>query len=399
MKHLRAGDPSVARRDPHARFSGIGTEAARPANRGLRPEGHVARPGYRRCHRDRLSHATVRRVEPQIERESLCDDRLVVGRPARGRQRQHGDGHRVAAQRVALLALENGEPDRHRVGDRGRRNHDPAGGEREQRLVGNEQVHPPTPHLARRRHLRRHRPRVRPRAFGRLEREDRWVAQSGAQLARKPGGGDHVELLAHEHRIPRQDQAERDAVVMRGRRGRLDQPARNRGDGGGEPGRRAVHRDGEGRRRDLPEALPYAHRPDHERAGPLGLEPYLARHGTDRSAHPFERHLRHLTGGDDREAREPREGERHRLGRTRARADGERQLFARRHAHAIDLRRHIGRRRALQGDQQPQRGGHQSFTPGSAGCRIRPVRSRRVLSSSWPIERRSCSAWAGLSPP
>src|SRR5207249_10417892 len=47
MKHLRTGDPSVARRDPHARFSGIGTETGRPANRGLRPEGHVARPGYR----------------------------------------------------------------------------------------------------------------------------------------------------------------------------------------------------------------------------------------------------------------------------------------------------------------------------------------------------------------
>src|SRR5439155_1765847 len=90
MKHLRTGDPSVARRDPHGRFSGIGTETGRPANRGLRPEGHVARPGYRRCHRDRLSHATVRRLEPQIETEPLSDDRLVVGRPARGRQRQHG---------------------------------------------------------------------------------------------------------------------------------------------------------------------------------------------------------------------------------------------------------------------------------------------------------------------
>src|SRR2546425_2567248 len=69
MKRLRTGDPSVARRDPHARFSGIGTEPGRPANRGLRPEGDVARSGYRRRHRDRLSHATVRRVEPQIERE------------------------------------------------------------------------------------------------------------------------------------------------------------------------------------------------------------------------------------------------------------------------------------------------------------------------------------------
>src|SRR3989449_8606558 len=76
MKHLRTGDPSVARRDPHARFSGIGTETGRPANRGLRPEGDVARSGYRRRHRDRLSHATVRRVEPQIEREPLSDDRL-----------------------------------------------------------------------------------------------------------------------------------------------------------------------------------------------------------------------------------------------------------------------------------------------------------------------------------
>src|SRR2546422_1465691 len=43
-------------------------------------------------------------------------------------------------------------------------------------------------------------------------------------------------------------------------RSRLDQPAGNRGDGGGEPGRRAVHRDAERRRRDLPEALPNAHR-------------------------------------------------------------------------------------------------------------------------------------------
>src|SRR5207237_320093 len=126
MKHLRTGDPSVARRDPHARFSGIGTETGRPANRGLRPESHVARPGYRRRHRDRLSHATARRVEPQIEREPLSDDRLVVGRPARGRQRQHSDGYRVAAQRVALLALENGDPDR--VGLRAARSSGAGGG-------------------------------------------------------------------------------------------------------------------------------------------------------------------------------------------------------------------------------------------------------------------------------
>src|SRR5207244_925697 len=66
MKHLRTGDPSVARRDPHARFSGIGTEPGRPANRGLRPEGHVAggstiRPG---ASRNSAWWATTRSIHP-----------------------------------------------------------------------------------------------------------------------------------------------------------------------------------------------------------------------------------------------------------------------------------------------------------------------------------------------
>ena len=391
VKHLRAGDPSVARRDAHPGFSRIGPETPRPADRRLRPERHIARPGHRHRYRDRLADATARRVERQVEREPLCGDGLIVRRPARGGQREHGDGHRVAMQRVPLLALENRKSDGHRVGNRGRRNHDSPGREREQRLVGDEQVHPFPTHLARRRDVGRHGPRVRPRALGRLKREDRRVSQTDAQLARKPRGGDHVELLADEHGIPGQDETERDPVVVRGRRGGRDEPARERRHRRREPGRRTVHGHGERRSRDLPGPLPHAHGPDHECAGTLGLEPQLACHGPDRSPHRFECHLRHLAGADDREAREAGQDQGHRLRRAGPRADGERQLVARRQASTIDSSRHIGWR-ALHGDQEPQRGGHQSFTPGSAGCRIRPVRSRRVFNSSWPIERRSCSA-------
>src|SRR5438552_3358619 len=57
------------------------------------------------------------------------------------------------------------------------------------------------------------------------------------------------------------------------------------------------------------------------------------------------------------------------------------------------------RRRTLQDDDHPEGARHQSFTPGSATRRCRPVRSRRVCTSCCPIERRICSAWAWLNPP
>src|SRR5439155_904322 len=75
------------------------------------------------------------------------------------------------------------------------------------------------------------------------------------------------------------------------------------------------------------------------------------------------------------------------------------QVVTRRDVRPVQARGDVGRRPALQRGEHPEREDHQSFTPGSTARRVCPVRSRRVLSSCWPIERNTSSACAGLMPP
>src|SRR5205823_4687405 len=188
-------------------------------------------------------------------------------------------------------------------------------------------------------------------------------------------------------------------LIVGGRRGRLDQPSRDRRHGGGEPRPRAVHGDGQRGGRDPPATLLDPHRSDHQRA--RALRPQLGRAGgrAHRAAERLERHLRDFARPDDRESRERREGQGHRGGGSRPGANREQQVVTRGDVRAVHPRRDVGCRPGLQRGEHPEREHHQSFTPGSTARRVCPVRSRRVLSSCWPIERNTSSACAGLMPP
>ena len=80
VKGLRPRDPAVARLHPHARLAGVRAEARRPADSGLGPERHVAHPREPRRHVDRLADPAVRRIDHEVERQSLRCDALVSSR-------------------------------------------------------------------------------------------------------------------------------------------------------------------------------------------------------------------------------------------------------------------------------------------------------------------------------
>src|SRR2546429_166680 len=112
-----------------------------------------------------------------------------------------------------------------------------------------------------------------------------------------------------------------------------------------------------------------------------------------------ERRLRARARSDGGEARGRGGGEVLGGGGSGAGADGGHQAATRRDVRPVQARGDVGRRPALQRGEHPEREDHQSFTPGSTARRVCPVRSRRVLSSCWPIERNTSSACAGLMPP
>ena len=390
VERLRPRDATIAGLDARGRLPWIGAKPRRPGDHGLRPQRHVAHPRQRGRHGDRLAHPAIGRIEPEVEAEPARDGGRIARRRWCARQRQHLHGHGIAPQGIPVLAAEEREAGGYRVFHGGGRNEDAARREGKHGLVRDEQVEPAPPHEAGGRDLARRGTGIRPDAFRRLQRENRRAPQALAQVAGEPRHGDHIELLAHQHGVAREQHAERHALTLldgRRRRGRLDQAPGDGGHGGGEPHPRAVHRDRERGGRNAPANLLHAHRSDHERARALRPQLELARGRAHWPAQRLERHLRDLARPDDGESRERGKGEGYRGGGSGARANREQQVVTCRDMCPVHARRHVGCRPALQRGEHPERQHHQSFTPGSAARRVWPVRSRRVLSSCWPIER------------
>src|SRR5205085_9951112 len=143
----------VLGRNPHLGLRRIGAESRRPAERRLGPERDIAYARHRDRGFDGLAAARVGRVELQIERE-LFTDRAGGWIGGGGRQWQHRDRNRIAAQRVPFFATEEREGGGQRILDRCRRNDQAARRERKHHLVGDEQIHPVPAYLARQRDTR-----------------------------------------------------------------------------------------------------------------------------------------------------------------------------------------------------------------------------------------------------
>jgi hypothetical protein len=112
----------------------------------------------------------------------------------------------------------------------------------------------------------------------------------------------------------------------------------------------------------------------------LGAQLQLAHNRADRVACAADRDFRHIAGSHDRKPVEGREHDVDCIGRAGAGAHRQHQLLTDAQTRAIDTCRDLG---ALEhGKRGDDRNDHQSFTPAAAARRVRPVRSRRVRSSS-----------------
>ena len=130
--------------------------------------------------------------------------------------------------------------------------------------------------------------------------------------------------------------------------------------------------------------MPRPHRPDQQRAGLLRPQLELADRGPRRTGGAVDRDFRHVAGAHDRESVQCGKDDLDGISGARARAHRERQLLADAQLRAIDACRDFGP--LYEGQDSEQRQRHQSFTPAGAARRVRPVRSRRVRSSSCPID-------------
>ena len=118
---------------------------------GRGPQGGVALAAQGQLHHHPFADPRHTRAHSPIEQQAASDRAGEAGGSLRVRKSGHLERLRLAAEREALLLTEKLEGDRRAVLERGPRNHDLAGQQRKDDLVGDEEIVPAASDAARRR--------------------------------------------------------------------------------------------------------------------------------------------------------------------------------------------------------------------------------------------------------